>query len=352
MDFRSDNTAPMAPEILKALIDANSGYQSSYGQDAYTQQVHKKVAEIFEHEVSIFFVSTGTAANALALSAMTHNGGIIYCHEKAHINTDESGAPSFFSGGTLHPVSGDHAKVDIQEIEDHITHVTELRPHASKPIGISISQTTEDGTMYTLNELQEIGACAKKNKLYLHMDGARFANALVALNCSPAQITWKSGVDVVSFGATKNGAMLAEMIIFFNNELAQDFDFMIKRSGQLMSKERFIAAQFLAYFKDDLWLKNARHANKMAKKLAQVFINAHMEILHEVQCNEIFVVMTAQLAQKLQAKGAQFYHWQDTVERSLISVGETQKEHVYRFVTSFVTTEKEIEQFNQILKEI
>ncbi len=335
MDFRSDNTTPVAPEILNALIEVNNGYQSSYGGDVYTKQVQETVARIFEQDVSIYFVATGTAANALALSTMTHNGGIIYCHENAHINTDESGAPSFFSGGILHPVSGDHAKIDLGQIEQHIAHVTELRPHASKPVGISISQSTEDGTMYSLNELAETGTLAKKHGLYLHMDGARFANALVALACSPAQMTWKSGVDVVSFGATKNGAMLAEMIIFFNKELAQDFDYTIKRSGQLMSKERYIATQFLAYFKDDLWLKNARHANAMAGQLSQIFKEANIPILHEVRCNEIFVKLPKNVAQKLQECGAQFYHWQD---------------NVYRFVTSFITTEKEIEQFSTIIK--
>ena len=337
MDFRSDNTAPVAPEILNELVKVNNGYQSSYGGDVYTKQVQETVARIFEHDVSIYFVATGTAANALALSSMTHNGGIIYCHESAHINTDESGAPSFFSGGILHTISGNHAKIDLGEMKQHIAHVTEIRPHASKPVGISISQTTEDGTMYSLDELAEIGTFTKKHRLSLHMDGARFANALVALSCSPAQMTWKSGVDVVSFGATKNGAMLAEMIIFFNKELAQDFDYMIKRSGQLMSKERYIAAQFFAYFKDDLWLKNARHANAMAAQLAQVFKEANIPILHEVKCNEIFVSMTTEFVQKLQSKGAQFYHWHD---------------NVYRFVTSFVTTKENIEQFSKLLKEI
>ncbi len=335
MDFRSDNTAPVAPEIMQALIEANKGNQSSYSNDTYTKQIDEIVARIFEHEVNIFFVSTGTAANAIALSSMTHNGGIIYCHESAHINTDESGAPSFFSGGILHPVSGEDAKINLQEIEDHIAHITDLRPHASKPVGISISQATEDGTLYTLNELEKVGKFAKTNNLSVHMDGARFTNALVALDCSPAEMTWKSGVDVLSFGATKNGAMLAEMIVFFNKDLAKDFDYMIKRSGQLMSKERYIAAQFLAYFKDDLWLKNAHHANAMAAQLAHYLEEVHIPILHEVRCNEIFVVMTASFAQKLQEKGAQFYHWHDDV---------------YRFVTSFVTTENEIEEFSKLLK--
>jgi len=334
MDFRSDNTVSVAPEIMAALTAANTGYQSSYGTDDYTKLVHTKVSQIFEHEVEIYFVATGTAANALALSSMVGNGGIIYCHEQAHINTDESGAPSYFSHCVLRPVKGAQAKITIQEIEKHIKHVQELRPHASMPRGISISQSTEYGTAYSLQELAAIKKLTQLYGLCLHMDGARFSNALVALGCSPAEMTWKSGVDVLSFGATKNGAMLAEMVVFFNKELAKDFDYSIKRAGQLMSKERFIAAQFLAFFENDLWLRNARHANAMAQELMYCFEQAGVKLLHKAVCNEIFVELTADVAQRLQDEGAQFYHWHD---------------NVYRFVTAFVTTKEEIQAFNKKL---
>jgi len=334
MDFRSDNTTSVAPAIMAALNAVNTGYQSSYGADDYSALVCKKVAQIFEHEVEIYFVATGTAANALALSSMVGSGGIIYCHEQAHINTDESGAPSYFSHCVLHPVKGAQAKIDTQEIEQHIKYVQKLRPHASMPRGISISQSTEYGTAYSLQELEAIKKLINSYNLYLHMDGARFTNALVALGCSPAEMTWKSGVDVLSFGATKNGAMLAEMIVFFNKDLAKDFDYSIKRAGQLMSKERFIAAQFLAYFENDLWLHSARHANAMALVLMSCFERANIKVLHTAVCNEIFVEMSCEAAQRLQDKGAQFYHWHD---------------NVYRFVTSFVTTQEEIQAFNSIL---
>lgn len=335
MDFRSDNTTTVASEIMEALNAVNTGYQSSYGNDDYTAEVAKIVAELFEHDVTIYFVATGTAANALALSAMTHNGGIIYCHESSHIQNDESGAPSFFTGGTLHPLQGDHAKIDATTLKQHIAHVNELRPHAGKPVGMSVSQATEDGTVYTLEELGNLGALTKAHDLFLHMDGARFTNALVSLKCTPAQMTWQQGVDVLSFGATKNGAMFAEMIVFFNKELAKDFDFVIKRAGQLMSKERFIAAQFLAYFENDLWLRNAQHANAMAQELLACFKQAHISVLHPVQANEIFVELTQERADKLLEQGAQFYHWHD---------------NVYRFVTSFVTQADDIKKFNALLK--
>lgn len=334
MDFRSDNTTGVAPEIMAALAAVNTGYQSSYGVDEYTVQVQKRVAEIFEHDVIIYLVATGTAANALALSSMVGMGGIVYCHEQAHINTDESGAPSYFSPCLLHTIKGQQAKIAVQDIERHVQHVQELRPHASMSRGISISQSTEYGTAYTLDELAEINKIAKKYNLHLHMDGARFTNGLVAIGCSPAEMTWKSGVDVLSFGATKNGAMLAEMIVFFNKELAKDFDYSIKRAGQLISKERFIAAQFLAFFENDLWLRNARHANAMAQELFRCFEQAHIKVLYKPVCNEIFVAISPDLAQWLQAQGAKFFHWHNDV---------------YRFVTSFVTTREEIQSFGKVL---
>jgi threonine aldolase len=335
MNFKSDNAAGVCPEIMKALEVANIGFATSYGEDDYSKQLAKKVAEIFEHEVTIFLTSTGTAANCLSLSAIAPAYGTIYCHTNAHINTDECGAPELLIGAKLTVLGGAAGKINVQDLENQILFDADIRPHASKPAAISVTQLTEGGTVYSLQELQNIHACAQRHGLYVHMDGARCANALVSLGCTSAQMTWKSGIDVLSFGATKNGAMMAEMVVIFNQELAKDFDYRHKRAGQLLSKTRFEAAQFLAYFEHDLWLKNARHSNAMAQQLA-----AHMtavpgvSIDHEIQGNELFVNMPSALADYLLQKGAHFYSWGPGV---------------YRLVTSWATTAEEVAAFGKFV---
>lgn len=335
MNFKSDNAAAVCPEIMQAIVDANAGCAASYGTDEYSKKLSNKVSEIFEHDVTIYLTSTGTAANCLALSAITPAHGTVYCHTHAHINTDECGAPELFTGAKLTPIEGSIGKIDLKKLDTQIAWDASLRPHASKPAAISITQLTENGTAYSLDELAAIHACAKKHKLYLHMDGARFANALVKLNCTPAQMTWKSGVDILSFGATKNGALQAEMVVIFNQTLTHNFDYIHKRAGQLMSKTRFEAAQFLAYFENDLWVKNARHANAMAQQLAKALQSTPgVSINHSVDGNELFVTMPKNLADELYAHGALFYPW---------------GENCYRLVTSWMTSSEEITKFGAIV---
>ncbi len=331
MNFKSDNAAGVCPEIMAALEAANNGFTASYGADEYSQKLQARMAEIFEHEVAIYLTSTGTAANSLALSAIAPSYGTIYCHAHAHINTDECGAPELFTGAKLSALGGVGNKIDIGELEQKFTADKSMRPHASKPAAISVTQLTEGGTAYTLDELHAIRDCAIRHGLYMHMDGARFANALVTLGCTPAQMTWQTGIDVLSFGATKNGAMMAEMVVFFNQELARDFDYRHKRAGQLMSKTRFAAAQFLAYLEHDLWLNNARHANAMAKKLAAFLKTVPgVSINHDVQGNELFVHMPQAMADHLLSHGAFFYSW---------------GEGCYRLVTSWATCDDDVERF-------
>ncbi len=335
MNFKSDNAAGVCPEMMSALQAANTGFAASYGADEYSKQLQKKVAEIFEHEVTIYLTSTGTAANGLALSAIVPAYGTIYCHTHAHINTDECGAPELFTGAKLTVIAGAHGKINGQELENQIAFDNDIRPHASKPSAISVTQLNEGGTAYSLDELAAIEACAQRHGLHLHMDGARFANALVTLGCTPAHMTWKSGVDVMSFGATKNGAMMAEMVVFFNQDLAKDFDYRHKRAGQLLSKTRFEAAQFLAYLENDLWLNNARHSNVMAQKLAALLKTIPgVSIDHEIHGNELFVNMPATLANHLLDHGAHFYSWGPGL---------------YRLVTSWMTTEHEVAEFGKMV---
>lgn len=336
MHFKSDNTANVSQRILDAINQVNSGYSSSYGEDECSAQLQTKLEQIFEHSLDFYLTSTGTAANALALSALAPNYGAVYCHEEAHINTDESGAPEFFSGGKLCTIQGKHGKINPDLLLEQIKYQCEIKPHASKPTVISISQSNETGTVYSLDEIRALKKIAEDYSLAIHMDGARFANALVALNVTPAAMTWQSGVDILSFGATKNGALAAEMVIIFNKKYAKDFPYRQKRAGQLMSKTRFFAAQFLAYFENDLWLHNAHQANAMAKLLSNKLQKfPQIEISHPVQANEVFVKMPINLADYLLNNGAGFYSWHG---------GQ------FRLVTTFTTNEQDVQQFIALIK--
>jgi threonine aldolase len=331
MNFKSDNVVPASPEILKALMQANHGTEVSYGEDSYSIALQKKLSEIFEKDVQIYLTNTGTAANSLALSALVQPYQTIYCHEESHLNTDESGAPVFFTGGSQFSLCGGaNGKLDVNHLNELITTAQSIRPHAQKPGCISVTQATECGTVYSLAELKAIHEVVKNAGIPMHMDGARFTNALVTLGCTPAELTWKAGVDVMSFGATKNGALCAEAVIFFNPKYAEDFDYRHKRAGQLMSKSRFFACQLLAYLDQDLWLKNARHANTMAQKLAGVFGSYGIEIVYPIESNELFVTLSANTAQKLEQFGCGFYEW------------GSPNSGLYRFVTSFYTKEADI----------
>jgi threonine aldolase len=338
MNFKSDNIVGVHPKIMAAILQANSGTEGSYGNDSYSLALKEKFCEIFETEVAIYLTSTGTAANSLALSALVPPYGGIYCHEHAHINTDEAGAPELFTGGAkLISVPGENGKLDVDYIRNHIEAANSLRPHISKPACISISQATEYGTIYQPDELKEIAELAKFYNLNLHMDGARFANSLVTLGVSPA--TWKSGVDAMSFGATKNGAMAAEAIIFFNPQDAIEFDYYHKRGGQMMSKMRFFACQLLAYLEDDLWLQNATHANSMAVALREIFAKHNIEIAYPVEANEVFVRLSPKISEYLYKNGGGFYEW------------GTPGCGLYRFVTSCFTDQKDLQLLDNCIKQ-
>ena len=265
--FTSDNVTGACPEVMDALIKANSGVVASYGNDKWSSNLQKKFSEIFETNVTIFPATSGTASNSLALSVLSPVFGKIYCHELSHINTDECGAPEFFTGGAkLIPMRGSNGKITAKEFSESIRGAGNV--HLTQPAVISITQSCETGTVYQLDEISAISEIAHAQGLKVHMDGARFANAGASLNASPAEITWKSGVYVLSFGGTKNGCLAAEAIVFFKPELVGNFPYLHKRSGHLISKMRFVSAQLEAYLSNDVWLRNARHANSMASLLS------------------------------------------------------------------------------------
>ena len=309
MNFASDNVAGVSPEILQAVLDANAGRAMPYGADEISARVEKRFAEIFEHEVAVFLVATGTAANALALAAVTPPWGAVFCHEDAHIATDECGAPEFFSAGAkLVTLSGDEGKLWPDALEKRLTGKGIV--HNVQPAAISISQQSEAGTHYRPSEVAVLGNLARRHGVALHMDGARFANAVVGLGCTPAAITWRAGVDVLSFGATKNGALAAEAVVFFDRSKAAELGFRRKRAGHLMSKMRFLAAQLEAYLSGELWLRNARHANAMAARLSGGLARLpDVTLLYPADGNEIFVELPDAAITALEAAGGKFYRW-------------------------------------------
>jgi threonine aldolase len=311
MDFRSDNVNGVAPEIMAAIAAANGGTATSYGGDETTARVEQRLSEIFEIEVAVFPVSTGTAANMLALSTMSPSYGAIYCHELAHINVDECGGPEMFTGGAkLVDLPGANGKLSAGQLDEAVKGAGIGDVHHSQPAAISITQATECGTVYTPTEIAAIGTVARRYDLKLHMDGSRFANALAGLGCAPAELTWRAGVDALSLGATKNGAMAAEAVVFFDRSLAATMGFRRKRTGHLFSKMRFLSAQLDAYLAGDLWLRLARHANAMATRLAEGLRTVPgVKLAYPVQANEIFPVMPATMIAGLEAEGFRFFPW-------------------------------------------
>lgn len=344
MNFKSDNVVGIHPNILEAIIKANQGTESSYGNDSYSEKLKEKCCDLFETEVDIYLTSTGTAANCLGLSALAKPYETICCHEEAHINTDECGALGLFTAGTkLVTIPGINGKIDLDFLQNYVDKTSLHYPQGGKVSCISITQATECGTIYSLEELHQRSNFSKSRNLSLHMDGARFANSLVTLNCSPAEATWKAGIDVMTFGAIKNGTMAGEAIIFFNKKYAENFDYLHMRSGQLLSKMRFFACQFLAYLEDDLWLKNARNANLMATKLAQVFRNYNFKISYPIQANEVFIKLPNNLVHYLRSQDIGFYDWNISKEN--------EDENLYRFLTSYLTNDIEIEKLYDCLKQ-
>jgi threonine aldolase len=316
MNFCSDNVAGVSPEILAALAAVNEGAAPSYGADAVTERVTRRLAEIFEREVSVFPVVTGTAANALALSTLVPPWGMVYCHAEAHIATHECGALEFHSGGArIAGIAAADGKITAADLATLLPGAKGF-VHAMQPAAVSLTQATEAGTVYRPAEIAAIGAVAREHGLAMHMDGARFTNALVHLGATPAEITWKAGVDALSFGATKNGAMAAEALIFFDAKRGADCAFRRMRAGHLLSKMRFVSAQLEAYLTDDLWLRNARHANAMARRLAEgLAAMPGVRLRHAVEANEVFAEMPDALIAHLHGGGFQFHRWEGACVR-------------------------------------
>lgn len=343
MFFASDNWAGAHSKIAERLLAESGGFASAYGTSDLDQKVEAKFAEIFEREVSVFFVATGTAANSLSLTSVQKPGGISFCHTEAHVAEDECGAPDFFSGARLATVDGPGGKIDPKALATKVARFPQDAIHHGRAAAVTITQATEIGTVYSLAEIDAIAAISKANGLPLHMDGARFANALVALDASPAEMTWKRGVDILSFGGTKNGCWCAEAIVFFNPEQAKEMHFIRKRAAQLFSKSRFIAAQFDGYFQDGLWLDLARHSNRMADRLRTGIEQAPgARLAWPTASNEVFAIISKSAAKTAEDKGAKFYEWPiPESQPDLVNENET----LIRLVTSFATTEGDVAGF-------
>jgi threonine aldolase len=345
MNFASDNTAPVAPAILDAIVKANEGFALGYGNDHWTAGVERRLAEVFEREVAVFLVPTGTATNALALAQVTPPWGVVFCHEQSHVATDECGAPEFFGAGLkLAGLPGGDGKIAPQTLQAALDGYGGHRPHQMVAAALSLTQASEAGTIYRIDEIAHLSEIAHARSLAVHMDGARFANALVRLNTTPAQMTWQSGIDVLSFGATKGGAMAAEAVVVFDPARAAYFGERRKRAGHLLSKHRFIAAQMAAYLAGDCWLVLARHGNAMADRLAQGLKSVGLEPVWPVEANLIFVALPRALDAKLKAAGAAYY----VRPSQNLDLGADQV--LVRLVTSFATQEAEIERFVNLCK--
>ncbi|WP_419901780.1 threonine aldolase family protein [Kiloniella sp.] len=338
-NFASDNVTGVAPEIMEAIIRANNDHAaSSYGADKWTDSLSEKASVVFEKDVTVFPVISGTAANVLPISSLTPPYGSIYCHREAHINTDECNASEFYTGGAkLVSLPGEHGKYTADTLSAAI--FGKGVPRHAQPSLVSITQTTEAGTLYRPAEISEITEIARKNGMKVHMDGARFANAVAGLGVSPAELTWKAGVDVLSFGATKNGAMGAELVVFFNGTDTKKLEHRRVRGGHFLSKMRFVSAQLAAYLDNELWLRNATQANAMATKIATCLEeNPAVTFIHPVEANILFLKMPKALVGALKSAGFEFYEMSND-DPTLV-----------RLVLSFNSNEADVDKFAEIAK--
>lgn len=319
-DFRSDNTSGVAPQLLDAIARAAVGSALPYGDDAWTTRLTARLAEVFETDVMVFPVATGTAANTLSLASLTPPFGAVYCHIESHVNTDECGAPEMATAGAkLIAIEGEHGRMEAASL-DRVLARAGRGVHWVKPSALTLSQSTEAGTVYKPNEIAELAAIAHRYDLAVHLDGARFSNALARLGCTPAEATWKAGIDVMSFGATKCGALAAEAVVFFRRDLAAETAYRRKRAGHLLSKMRFVSAQFEAWLQDGLWLRLAAHANAMAERLSRGLLTIPGAALsHPVDANEIFITLPAASIAAVEAAGFSFYSWGDGLVRLVTS---------------------------------
>jgi len=336
--FASDNVAPMCPEAWAALQQANAHYAPSYGEDRWTARVCDRIREIFETDCDVYFVFTGTAANALALAQVCKSFQSVICHQHSHIQTDECGAPEFFTGGSkLLLVGGADGRIDSDQLKELLSRHNEL--HSHKPGAISIAQATEFGTVYRRDEVAAIADLTRAHQLSLHMDGARFANAIASLNCAPKAITWEAGVDVLCFGGTKNGAGVGELVIFFDKKISREFEYRAKQAGQLGSKMRFLAAQWLGLLTEDTWLRNAQYANRAARALAsRLRKEAEIESIFPVEANAVFVSMDERLASALHGRGWRFYKFIEPDIYRLMCSWSTTEEHISSLLADMVAT--------------
>ncbi|WP_102961193.1 threonine aldolase family protein [Mangrovicella endophytica] len=348
MIFASDNWSGAHPAITASLTAHAGGMASAYGSSELDKAVERRFNEIFEKEVAVFFVGTGTAANSLSFAAVNRPGGVVLCHREAHVVEDECGAPEFFThGARMAPVDGANGLIDPVNLRRELARFHPDFVHAGQPMAITVSQPGEAGTLYPLETLDEIAGIAHERRLALHMDGARFANALAATGVSPAEMTWKRGLDILSFGATKNGCWCAEAVVFFDPDAARQFPYIRKRGAQLFSKTRFVAAQFMAYLEDGLWLELAAHSNAMADRLrAGLDAARHGRQGWSTRSNEVFAILDKETAAKLRGAGAAFYDW--NMPRGL-AVPMAENEQLVRLVTSWSTEADEVDRFCAML---
>lgn len=323
MNFLSDTTAPAHPSLIDALAAANTGFAASYGADDLSLKVEAELKELFETDLKVLFAVSGTASNALALSVLCPAHGAILCHDEAHIHRDERGAPEFYTGGgKLIPLTGPHAKISLEALDRALDEIPEGFVHSSPVRVLSLSNLSESGTAYTPAEVAERAARLKDRPAFVHMDGARFANALVSLGCTPAELTWKAGVDALCFGATKNGALGAEAVVLFPSVMDrfEELQARQKRGGHMAPKMRFMAAQFGAWLANGLWLDLARDANARARTIADGFAAiGGIEVLHPVEGNEVFARIPEATAARMREAGAAFYQWPDGSARFVAS---------------------------------
>jgi threonine aldolase len=346
VNFASDNVYGVDPRILQAMVDANARLSDvSYCHDDGSQAVEDRLSAIFERDVKAFLVVNGTGANSLALSTICPPYGGVVCHDGSHINTDECNAPELFTGGAkLVTLAGAHNKLTPPAVDARLATFIHGE-HGAKISAMSLTNATELGTVYTPAEVKALTDLVKPKGIRTHMDGARFANALVSLGCSPAELTWKSGIDVLSFGGTKNGGMMLEAVVFFNAQLAEDFLYRRKRAGQLVSKGRFLSSQMLAYLRDDVWLPNARKANALAQTLSEGLQGSNrIRLSNPVEANEVFAIMPRATFDALTAAGAHFYEWpMDGLAADDVHV---------RFVLSFATPQDHVASLLKLVRAV
>ncbi|MDJ0627960.1 MAG: low specificity L-threonine aldolase [Rhodobacter sp.] len=348
MNFASDNASPAHPKVMDALQKANEGFAPSYGADPIMGEVRDCIREIFEApEAAVYLVSTGSTANALSLATFCPPWGAVYCHEHAHIEVDECGAPEFYTGGSkLVLLDGNHAKIDPADLNAKLQGAAPVGVHNVQRGMVSITNVTEFGAVYTVAEIAGLAAIAKDWDLPVHLDGARFANALVATNASPAEMTWKAGVDVLSFGGTKNGLMAVEAVVIFDPAKAWEFELRRKRGGHLFSKHRFLSAQMQAYLQDDLWLTMARDANAAGKRLAEGLAGIpDASLMHPADANMIFAQMPRGRHQAAFDGGATYYF----MPMNATLDGPPEDQLGARLVCSWCTTPEDIDRYLELI---